>query len=380
MINHTVYDEKKCALFALGRNAMYAGCQALGLKPGDEVLTPAFDCDGALQPFRVLGLKLVFFKSGPYDFSADVPDIKNKITARTKLLHIVNYFGLPQPWDELLKLRETFNLPILEDNAYSLFSRIGQRCFGTFGDFSIFSLRKTLPLVDGGMLRINNPRLVFRRPLKKARFCYAVEYPDVLRLAVRKMNNNGRCGILKRLSRYISPLTEPPVPLYQQPEEGYPEWPLRDYIDKKFSCDYLRPISGLSRRRLGNFSKGDFGLIAERQRQSYQWLSENLSPISGLKVLWPDLPQGIVPSCLSVLIALKRDVFFAHLKRRYNVMAWPTLSEEVLRQLASFPEVELLGRNLLQIILLPDQVIQPHFPGYLEGLMREIRSLAQKNL
>ena len=48
-----IYEEDKCTLFALGRNAMYAACQTLKLEPGDEVLTPAFDCDGSLQPFRV---------------------------------------------------------------------------------------------------------------------------------------------------------------------------------------------------------------------------------------------------------------------------------------------------------------------------------------
>ena len=44
--------------FSLGRNAIYAACVSIGLKPGDIVITPALDCDSTLSPFRVLGLKI----------------------------------------------------------------------------------------------------------------------------------------------------------------------------------------------------------------------------------------------------------------------------------------------------------------------------------
>jgi hypothetical protein len=99
-----VYDEKKCVFFALGRNAMYAACRMLDLKDGDEVLTPAFDCDGSLQPFKALELKLKFFRSDPHTFSADIDDIKRKITYGTKLLHIINHFGMPQDWRRFWRL------------------------------------------------------------------------------------------------------------------------------------------------------------------------------------------------------------------------------------------------------------------------------------
>ena len=74
---------------------------------------------------------------------------------------------MPQPWDSLLAMRQKTGIPILEDNAYSLFSGIGDRLLGTFGDMVIFSLRKNLPLIDGGMLRLNNPRYEFRPTQKR---------------------------------------------------------------------------------------------------------------------------------------------------------------------------------------------------------------------
>ena len=84
-----IYDEEKCFFFALGRNAMYAACHLLQLKAGDEVLTPAFDCDATLHPFRVLGCKLRFFRSDPYTFGVDIDDIKTQVNTKSKLIHII---------------------------------------------------------------------------------------------------------------------------------------------------------------------------------------------------------------------------------------------------------------------------------------------------
>ncbi len=92
--------------FALGRNAIYAAFLSAGLKAGDKVLTPAFDCDGTLQPFKALGLEPVFYRSDPYTFQVDIADIVEKLSAGPKMVHVINHFGFPQPWDELLALRK----------------------------------------------------------------------------------------------------------------------------------------------------------------------------------------------------------------------------------------------------------------------------------
>ena len=167
-----IYEKEKCVLFALGRNAIYAVSQILKLDSEDEVLTPAFDCDGSLQPFRVAGCRLRFFRSDPYSFAVDIDDIKRQITNKTKLIHIINHFGIPQPWEDLLSLRQEIGIPILEDNAYSLFSKFNNSPFGIFGDFAVFSLRKNLPLIDGGLLRINNSKYSFKSPIFKGQRFY----------------------------------------------------------------------------------------------------------------------------------------------------------------------------------------------------------------
>ena len=376
--NHLpIYEEEKCEVFALGRNAIYAACQIFGIKPGDEVLTPAFDCDGSLQPFRALGCKLTFFRSDPYTFAVDVDDIKRRITSKTKLLHIINHFGMPQPWDELISLRQGMNIPVLEDNAYSLFSRLHNKLFGTFGDMSIFSLRKNLPLIDGGLLRINNSMYVHKIPHKKFPWFYSTEINGILNIVKTRLGYYKVPKSLRSLVRKLNHATEPPPPLYSESEKGYPDWPLRDQIGRELSCDYLRPMSRLARSQLGKFSPTDYIDIMNKKREHYSWLSEKMNQIKGINILWPVLPEGIIPFCLSFLIESKRDSFFETLRKQYDVMAWPTLPQLVLDQLENFPEVELLGRKLLQLNLPADKVRLPGFSGYLEDFIRDLFALVE---
>lgn len=371
--NLPLYDPKRCFLFALGRNAIYAACQILGLRSGDEVLTPAFDCDGSLQPFRALGLKLIFFRSDPNTFSVDIDDIKRKITPKTKLIHIINHFGMPQPWDSLLAMRQKAGIPILEDNAYSLFSGIGDRLLGAFGDMAIFSLRKNLPLIDGGMLCLNNLRYEFRLTQKKAKYCYPTEYPQVLRLAVRKMK---LWAFFRQGIKMVFPVSEAPPPLPSQQGSDIACWPPRDVTGKEFSCDYLRPMSGLARKQLGSFSQADFIQISEKKRYYYAWLAQRLKTIAGVEVLWPDLPGGAVPFCISCIFDSKRDIFLETLRKKYEVMSWPTLSREILDRLDDFPEIKLLGRKILQINLPADKVRLPNFGDQLENLVKDITKIS----
>ncbi len=375
-----IYDDGRCVLFALGRNAMYAACLMMKLGQGDEVLTPAFDCDGALQPFRVLGCELRFYRSDPHTFSVDIGDIKRRITPRTKLLHIVNHFGMPQPWNDLACLRRETGIPILEDNAYSLFSRFQDKAFGTFGDMSIFSIRKNLPVIDGGLLRINNPRYANEVPRKDPKWIYPTEWGAALRSVKSVFGEGSFAALLKRAARRCDPASAPPPPLYSDSKDGYPVWPARDRVGRDFSCDYVRPMSRWARMQLEKFSESDYSEIAEKKRCYYAFFSNRLKDIKGIRILWPELPDGIVPFCLSCMVSRKRDVLLEQLRLRYDVMAWPTLSKLVLDRREEFPEVGLLGRTLLQINLPVDRVRSPEFARHAGRLVSDIYAFSEKHL
>lgn len=367
------YDNKVCFFFALGRNAIYAVCRMLKLKPGDEILTPAFDCDGTLQPFRVLGLNLEFFHSCPYTFTADLRDIKKRISRKTKLIHIINYFGMPQPWDELAAIGRESGIPVLEDNAYSLFSKISQSCFGTFGDFAVFSLRKNLPLLNGGMLKINNPKYRLNLPAQKTRYFYMAEKPGIVNLLKDKLGWDILPRPVKTVVRKFRPPVYAPPPLYSA-KEGYPHCPERDIIGKEFSLNYLRPMSGLAQAQLSCFKKEDYLDIIQKKRYYYNILSKKLADTKGIKILWENLPDGLAPFCFSFLAGKNRDSLLVKMQDKYDVMAWPTLSRQILDRIKEFPEVELLGKELFQINLASHKIRQRGFAKHLDSLIEDIRA------
>jgi len=331
-----------------------------------------------LQPFKILGCKLKFFRCDPNTFSVDIEDLRKKINQNTKLIHIINHFGMPQPWEEILSIRHKSGIPILEDNAYSLFSRIGDRFFGTFGDFSVFSLRKNLPLIDGGLLRINNPEYLKDIQQKDVRWCYPAEYLNILSIVSRKLKLGAIGRFLRSWGKKCFPLTEPPPALYSDVKRGIPEWRLRDFIGRDFLCDYLRPMSQFSRMQLAKFSEDDYEDICKKRRQFYTRLVDKLGQIKGIDILWPNIPVGIVPFCLSVLVESERDSFLEALRKKYDVMVWPTLPGLVLNELENYPEVEFLGRKLLQLNLPSHKVRLPGFQKCLDELVKDIYLLTCK--
>lgn len=377
-INLPIYDESRCYLFALGRNAMYAACELLDIGRGDEILTPAFDCDDSLQPFKALGCDLIFFRSDAHTLGVNIQDIREKITSKTKLLHIINHFGFAQPWEELLQLRRQTNIPILEDNAYSLFSSYDGKQLGMFGDFSVFSLRKNLPLIDGGMLRINNPAYNFKIPSKNAVLLYPSGAGGVLAAVKSLLGWRNMPLPVKHLLRRLDSMALPPPPLYSD-KGGYPVWPARDEMSPEFLRDRLRPMSIFARRQISGFSREDFALISEKKRYYYNKLSEGLSRIKGITVLWPRLPEGVVPFNISFLVDSGRDVLFNALRGKYEIMAWPTLSKAVLNRLKEFPEVEALGRQILQINLPAEKILNPSFTKYGESIVKEITFFSERS-
>lgn len=347
--------------FALGRNAMYAGCRLLGLREGDEVLAPAWICDSALEPYRALGCKIVFYRIDPYTFQVDVHHIQKLITPRTRLLHVVQHFGQPLLWNEIWAIREQFGLPILEDNAYSLFSSVEGREFGSFGDIAIFSLRKNLPLPDGGMLRVNGDLQIINH---KARvpWIYSVD-KDRLRYFVSsyiKMLLGINISLRSLLGKRCPKSSYPP-PLYSDGGKRPPPWP-RGGLSPEFSCNFERPMSKLSMHFLRFFSHKGFSEMAFRKRGLYGMLVNDLMDLKGIRILHPDLKDGAVPYCLFLLVEKNRDRLLYQLQERcYPVMAWPTLPLEVIANLDKYPDVELLGRKGLQINLVIDLPQKKYF-------------------
>lgn len=141
--------------FFSARYALAAGIRALDLQAGDSVLLPAYTCGVEIVPFLHHGIKPRFYRIGA-DLKTDVEDLSRRLTGDVKAVLVTHFLGFPQPIEEIRGICDKKNVFLLEDCAHALLSSLNGRNLGTFGDIAVFSLLKTLPVPNGGILVINN--------------------------------------------------------------------------------------------------------------------------------------------------------------------------------------------------------------------------------
>src|SRR5512133_616267 len=105
---------------ANGTDALQIAYQALGLKPGDEVLMPAFNYVASAEAAALLGLKPVFVDVWEDTFNINENLIKERITPATKAIVVVHLFGQSANMQPVLETARQFGLKVNEDNAQSL--------------------------------------------------------------------------------------------------------------------------------------------------------------------------------------------------------------------------------------------------------------------
>ncbi len=153
-----------------GTDALLLALMALDIKPGDEVLCPAFTFFATAGAVSRLGAVPVFTDICPVCFNLDVNDAKAKITSKTKAIIPVHLFGQCADMDPILALAKEHNLRVIEDAAQSIGSKYKGRQSGTMGDFGTYSFFPSKNLGgfgDGGMLVTNDDKLAeFARVLR----------------------------------------------------------------------------------------------------------------------------------------------------------------------------------------------------------------------
>ncbi len=142
--------------FFWARNAIFYSLKALGISDGAHILLPAYLCRAAVEPFEVFGADLEFYPIGR-GCELDLLEIEARIKPCTEAILVVHYFGFPQPINRLRALCDRRSLYLIEDCAHVLQGSFKGQRLGTFGDASVFSWRKFLPIYDGGDLWLRKP-------------------------------------------------------------------------------------------------------------------------------------------------------------------------------------------------------------------------------
>lgn len=152
---------------ANGTDALQIAMMALGLKPGDEVITASFTYVATAEVIGLLGLIPVLVDVDPHTFNIDVKAIEANITSKTKAIVPVHLFGQCADMESILTLAEKHKLFVIEDVAQALGSDYlfsdGRRAkagtMGTVGCTSFFPSKNLGCYGDGGAMYTNNDEL-----------------------------------------------------------------------------------------------------------------------------------------------------------------------------------------------------------------------------
>ncbi len=145
---------RHAVLVSSGTAALHLSLLALDVKPGDEVIIPAFTYTATANAVEIIGAKPVLVDITLEDFCIDVSKIESSITSKTKVIMPVHEFGNPAEMDEISKIARNYNLKIIEDAACALGTEFNGKKTGTFGDLGCFSFhpRKAITTGEGGLI------------------------------------------------------------------------------------------------------------------------------------------------------------------------------------------------------------------------------------
>jgi perosamine synthetase len=322
----------------LARNAIYHGLAALGIRPGENILVPAFHCRAAVDPITAYGGEIKFYDVN-VDLSPNFKDIEQKIDGKSRGILVIQYFGFPQPvqrWQEFCKQH---GLYLIEDCAHVLTGRTpdGVR-LGQAGDISVFSWRKFLPMYDGAHLVINNVTATCNAKFEKGDF--------VFRLKATK-NTFDRLLETSFIGKYLSSVLGLPSRVIRN-------WMLvngnsvtalnvnRNDVEFDPATVNLR-MTTISRRILQN---SDISTVMTRRRDNYNRLSDGVGTMTAIAPLFPILHKEICPWIFPMVVYGIKDLQAILRAKGIPVTSWSGVVHEAL-PLESFPSARFLYENLL---------------------------------
>lgn len=272
-------EAKTLHFYPRGRDALLVALRALRVMPGDAVVIPAYICDSTIEPLRQAGYRIVFIDI-ERDFQLDPAKVlETAEICAAKAVLAVHFFGLACDVGRLVTQLRPRGVRIIEDCCHSFLTQSGDGRIGSHGDAAIFSMRKTLPIPDGGSLRLNVQD--FDRAAITARseaapavgrylgsrvaeaMAVAVGWPNIYSQTVDELKKRMRGG---RRAHCGTPSAD--LVLRQQA----PSKLLASYLSNE---DYLQRVSSRTAANYAELVKGALAL--------------------GLQPYFPELPSGCVP-------------------------------------------------------------------------------------
>lgn len=278
--------------FIQGRYALAEAMRRAGAYPGKTVLLPAFHCRAIVEPVLYLGAQ-----PGFYPVKADLrPDFSalSSLVSESEMpvaaMVMTHYFGFPNDIDEAERFCAAHGIALIEDCAHALYGRAGERLLGTVGSYATASVWKFLPVRDGALLLDNTGG----QPTHRSEQSLLTEVKALAAILQ---------GWIRRIWRRrhslpvidASALCEQAKLIAERPMVRASESGLKEFSPKRVAMAALRSSRWL-------MAHAEHERVANRRRENYlQWL-EGVRSVPGVKPLFPDLPEGVVPYAFPLLI------------------------------------------------------------------------------
>jgi dTDP-4-amino-4,6-dideoxygalactose transaminase len=152
-----LFGSKYAVAVTNGTSALHVALHAIGIMPGDEVITTPFTFVATANSILMAGAKPIFIDIDENTFNIDPLKIEKAITNKTRAILVVNIYGQPANYDHISRIAKRHNLLLVEDAAQSIGATYKKQVSGNLADISCFSLYATKNIMcgEGGMITTN---------------------------------------------------------------------------------------------------------------------------------------------------------------------------------------------------------------------------------
>lgn len=288
------FDATHQVRFFRARNAIYHLFRALRTDEAPmTALVPDYNSGNEVLAMRAAGVTIHYYPVGP-DGQAD-PAVVEELcnTHHPDVLYVIHYLGWPQPMWDLTRISRQRGILLVEDCALALLSGLGERPLGSFGDWAIYCLYKTLPVPNGAILVQNTTRVEALEQLKQRRASPASAAGRTAELFVQRFRSrhDGFGEALQFVKRSVGRAA------------GALEVNRAKVGDIGFAMsDIDLEMSPVSSHLLGGL---DFDAIRQRRVSNFHDLAARLD--GHVSVLHRELPDGACPLFFPLLVPDKRS-------------------------------------------------------------------------
>jgi len=367
-------NAENAQLFFSARYALSGAIRALGMGAGDSVLIPSYSCGTEIDPFLDQQVGVGFYRIRK-DTSIDLEDMAERIDHTTRAILVTHYIGFPQQIEAVKRVCAEKGLLLIEDCAHAFLSEYNGSNVGTFGDASIFSLRKTLPIPNGGVLVVNNPGFGCKEVLVRPWTLSISSCLMAMELLKEKTGKGSGRGLsyLRRIRRNSLSAFENLLRLTARVGRKLSPQRVGAALVHPNSYEFRGEMRswGISRLAMRIIKRSDLRGIRQARRRNYEHLLAMVSGTDGAVTVFDDLPPGVCPLFFPMVVEGREEVVEGLRARGVKSYAWWRFMHDAVPW-TEFPDAAFLKTHILGL-----PVHQDLDMDHMERIGREVREILE---